>query len=209
MNYQAFKDHLITFLWKAGDSVLAANLDNLIKMATSELDRKLSTEDRHDALVLSASSNEVELLCDYSKMVSVNVLSTGQELTYVKPAAMRRMQALDGDHPHYSLIRSTLLLAGTYEETPVDLVVDYIERLPDFATEDASWLTDDYLDAYTYTVLKHAAPFLKNDERIAIWSGLAMDALTSIEEDSAFNKTRGVSASMPLPRQASVSRRGR
>lgn len=45
-----------------------------------------------------------------------------------------------------------------------------IDTLSDSTT--TNWLLDEHPDIYLYAALVHAAPFLKDDERIPVWAGL-------------------------------------
>lgn len=89
----------------------------------------------------------------------------------------------------------------------ISIIVDYSYKIPDFQFTNASFLTDEYLDLYVYTVAKHAAPFLRDDARLQTWLALQRDALVQANEDAAFNKQRGVYAQKALPRQAGIIRR--
>lgn len=46
------------------------------------------------------------------------------------------------------------------------------ERLPPLATYDTNWALQFYPSIYLYGAALHSAPFLKDDARIAVWSGL-------------------------------------
>lgn len=89
----------------------------------------------------------------------------------------------------------------------ISVFVDYTFKIPDFQLTDSSFLTEDYLDLYVYTVAKHAAPFLRDDSRLQTWRTLQKEALLEANDDAAFNKQRGVYASKQLPRQAGIIRR--
>ena len=52
------------------------------------------------------------------------------------------------------------------------------------ADGDTNWLLANHPDVYLYGALTHSAPYLKDDARIAIWAGLAAQAMTEIEDES-------------------------
>ena len=80
---------------------------------------------------------------------------------------------------------STMFLVGPFSQTnrgKFDLT--YRAGIPNYATEDASWVEDLYLDLYVYAVFKHCAIFLREDERLTQYAGMMQDALASaIDED--------------------------
>lgn len=47
-----------------------------------------------------------------------------------------------------------------------------------------NWLITDHPDVYFYATLKHSAPYLKEDERIALWAGLYGQIKSSINSDA-------------------------
>lgn len=208
MNYAEFKDHLIVFLWKVNDAQLIARLDSLITMADAELSRKLQVEKRHTQASLLVDALDFPAPADYHAVRTLTDSLIG-ELSYTSPAQLLHMRAAIPTimAPHYSIVDKTFMFSGPFVATPRTVIIDYRRTIPDYQTTDTSWLADEFLDLYTYTVLKHSAPFLREDSRIATWAGLAVDALESAIDDSEMNKTRGVNASKPLPRQASVTRR--
>lgn len=52
------------------------------------------------------------------------------------------------------------------------------------ADGDTNWLLTNHPDVYLYGALTHSAPYLKDDARIAIWAGLAAQAMTEIEDEN-------------------------
>lgn len=89
----------------------------------------------------------------------------------------------------------------------ITVVCDYRTTVPRFKDADSSWLADEYLDLYTYSVLRQTAPFLREDERLQVWQAMHDEALASALDVSAFEQSKGTFASKPLPRAAGVSRR--
>jgi hypothetical protein len=212
MTYTEFKDWLITFMWKTGDTVLIANLDNLIRMANSALDRDLRVEDRFVSTTLPITDIDIDLPDDYKNMrsVSLHTATLNGPATYVEPAEMYaiRKYGLPNYHKNYSLIDRTLLLSGPYNPDDTDtVIVDYYRRIPDYAATDTSWVADGFLDVYTYCVLMQCAPFIREDERLQVWAASYQASMQSALEESQFYRARGISAGKPLPRQAGINRR--
>jgi hypothetical protein len=69
---------------------------------------------------------------------------------------------------------------GTYEGE-----LTYYAKIPALSASVASnWLLDDAPDLYLYGALMQAAPYLKDDERIAVWGGLYRQALEALSVQS-------------------------
>lgn len=52
------------------------------------------------------------------------------------------------------------------------------------ADGDTNWLLTNHPDVYLYGSLAHSAPYLQDDARIAIWAGLAAQAMGEIEDEN-------------------------
>ena len=112
--------------------------------------------------------------------------------------------------PMYSLKNKLLVLLGPTTGDPKDeitLFISYKQGIPDFQTADVSWLADEYLNVYTYNVLKHSSMFLREDERLPNWIAMAQSSLDLAIEDSLHDRQAGVYEEKTLPRQAGIIRR--
>jgi hypothetical protein len=267
MDYAGFKEHLVTFLWKKGDTVLIDALDSLIKMGEAKLNRDFKVERRHTSVNLLLTSDKVALPDNYYSILQVTDYDTQLgEFKYVSPGELegiRSKTASTAWAPYYSIEGKSLLLCGpvassrqtvgpvapsnpsvgdlwvrttvspglyvweddgdstqwvqlqavdTVDAPEYDekrLVVHYMATVPNFQSDNTSWIADEQLDLLTYSVLWHTAPFLREDERVQVWQGYYKDALDAANDSSAFEQSRGVYGAMRLPRPAGVHRRSR
>lgn len=204
--YSQFKDHLTTFLWKQNDTDLIARLDSLIKMGTSELDRMLDITRRETSVVVTVTSTadnaDVILPADFKQMIALTSAdcvfanATTQQLLTARKGYTGKFQPMY--HVAHNGTQHVLQMVGS-GELGDEFALTYRNKLPDYEGTDASWLEDEYLDLYTYTVLKHCAPFLREDERIQTWIQLATQAMTTvIEEDRHSIEFGGADAAMSL-----------
>ena len=190
MTYQEFKDYLATFLWRPNDQDLVNNLDSLITMADHELNRKLDISRRTELYQVAHEGNAIPLPSDFSQLIDVSL--EGQGCSNLTKSQFNNLKATVSGSPNYLVFHlqgRTLLLPQTYTASaPGNYDITYRTTLPDYKTDDTSWMADEYLDCYTYSVLKHTAPFLREDERVALWTQLAGDAVASVVDDDKFNK---------------------
>lgn len=215
MEYQAFKDHLVTFLWKEGDQTLIDSLDNLIRMADSELNVALNLESTSHSSVLEVKQQVVQLPSEVTKIRSV-VLETATDLKELKYCPLPRLLEARRSRPTefhsiYYNQNHLMYLAGPFgieqvTTTPI-LVVTYGPRLPNYKENNASWFADEHLSLYTYAVLKHASAFLREDERVPLWEAQYEKLVMLLREEDAFHGKAGVYTDMPLPRPSSPIRR--
>lgn len=193
MTYAEFKAYLAVFLWKQNDTDLIANLDKLITMADAELNRVLDIQRRDVTLLLAPTTQDYVLPTGFRHVVSLsslaaNAVSAFTQTTEIDMYSRRVSTQSSYVSPFYAISQGVankvLMLAGPFTVTPGNLALVYRSNVPNFAVTNASWLADDFLDLYTYTVLGHTAPFLREDERLALWDKYKNDGVaTAIQED--------------------------
>lgn len=218
MTYDEFKNYLRSFLWKLNDAQLLNDLDNLIILGTSELDRKLDINRREANLAWQSVQNDTnkqDVPNDLKHIIALNsdyysyeVVSEGQIQHELNVNSTNR------ERPYVSVVGSQLAFGHTFPAAnqPINYQLVYRTKLPDYKATDASWVEDEYLDLYTYTILKHTAPWLREDERVPLWQQYSTDALSSVLEDDKFNIEYGsspIKMNMPRSPVPNQSRRGR
>lgn len=213
MDYASFKNHLAVFLWKDTDLTLLERLDSLVDMANAALARDLRYEKRHKYATLQATGVEVSMPADYYSLLSLanedQKLGAFEEADSSYIVALRGKTANNAVYPVYSIVDTTLQLVGPMSPTaPLNLVLHYRAGIPDFKTDDTSWVADTMLDLYTYAVLKHTGMFLREDERVASWNALYMEAVESANQISAEAMARGQMQAQLPSRAAGVARKG-
>jgi hypothetical protein len=192
--YAEFKTYLTNMLWRQNDTDLNNNLDNLIRMANSELSRKLNIQRREMSCTIYPTREDYSLPDDFSQMIALSNLEqsssgpmkvTTKSLIHEMRVATESVAVMPFYYVQRGADESILFLIGPFSQSArgqFDLT--YRTSIPDYSREDASWVEDLYLDLYVYTVFKHCAIFLREDERVAQYSGMMQDALTSsIDED--------------------------
>jgi hypothetical protein len=186
-----------------GDTVVVDRLDTIIQTAEAELNRIFKVEDRTQLSDAQAIDNLVQLPVDYREM---RVLSCGRcpEMKYWIPAKFfsiqRRYKGSEFYSAGYTIVNRNISLAGNITPTsPVDLTLMYYMNIPKFKDVDTSWLAEDYLDVYLYCVLKHTAPFLREDERLGTWDAMYGNAIGTALEENNERKYAGSPLKMHFP----------
>ena len=65
-------------------------------------------------------------------------------------------------------------------------------------TQTSNWVLEYHKDVYLYSALKHSAPFLAEDNRLAVWAALYQAAIDRINEDSERSKSGGSGRRMQI-----------
>jgi hypothetical protein len=188
MTYLQFIDYIMVHLWKQGDQIVYDNLPTIIQTAEAELNRRLKVEDRMMRAEVPVTAGEASIPADCRSIRKVINSQGGME--YLIPhdyAEKEATSSLGGKE--YTVVNNKILMAGT-KETKLKLwyasywfnfsAVDYSnpELIPEYGP------LKDYLDLYLYCVLKHAAPFLREDDRISLWAALYDEAMQYAEEEN-------------------------
>jgi hypothetical protein len=195
MIYDEFKTFLVTHLWKTGDSQVIANLDNLIMLAEIELNRLLKVEDRTTVADISVTSTSQELPADFQTLRHCSNPLIG-DMRYNTPAEFLDKKANKTTSVRDFTVAGNLLRTiGSHSvEAPLTLELWYyrkVIRFIDNPTGVDNWMVDNYFDVYLYCVLKHTAPFLREDERLQVWGALFNSALTTALNENDEQKYAG------------------
>lgn len=214
MNYNQFRDFLITFLWKDGDQVLIDNIDTLVEMGHSSLRVDLRLQDN---LISSERILDTEEQGYPSNMRYIRSITSDRdgEMKYVEPATLLTLRNSFPNEvkPFYSIFDEMLQFSGPFADMFAEsdfynvTIVGY-DDIPNFVAPgvNTSWMEQNYLDVYVYAVLQHAAGFLREDERIPQWKQLYDDGIERITTSDAMFGQRGKPTTLPLPYPASPYR---
>ena len=214
LTYQQFKDHIVDVLWRKADADLIAALDTLILTADAELAAKLDVEQRNTSTILTLTSLDVDLPADYYGIRELYGASLNRgEFLQTTPAELRweREQSNNGYwNPIYAIEGDKLLLVGPFDPAGdvVQFALTYIANIPLYANSDASWVEDKHLDVYLFAVLKQCGVYLREDDRIQLYSTLLDAAIEAANQRSAMHQASGKRMDMPLPVTAGIQRRG-
>ena len=197
--YAQFKAYVLKYVWRDNDADMSASLDVLIQQANDELEHKTRDWQRRQKTVrIQPEVEDFNLttgVTDFQAVLSVsgNTRARSSTLVQVLPSEIYLQRASsDAYRAIFASERDDgvryLRLAGPFSATdPGDFQLRYRIGIPAYASADASWLEDEYLNLYLYTVLKHCAMFLREDERLSLYGSLAAEAFTVAEEDDKHN----------------------
>lgn len=163
---------------------LAAQIPTFIRLAESQMDRELVTRQEFGIITMSGVAESIGLPCDFGGVLAMT--SFGQpnrKIVYMAPDMIDEQWLSSEGAPHYyTLTQSQVLFSPS---AVFDGSMRYWKRLPNLsATCTCNWLLDRHPDAYLYGALLHAAPYLKDDDRIGVWSGFFTSAIDAINQQS-------------------------
>jgi len=186
MDYAALQSSIADWLLRAD---LTAQIRTFISLAEARMNRdsRLRVREGITRGTISVTSLFVPLPSDFARMINIED-ENGRPLEYRSPQELDRVRSTGatGRPLFYSVIGSDLEVVP--EQTACDLSAIYFRKIPALSDSvTTNWLLDVAPDLYLYASLVESAPFLKDDERVALWDALysnrCMDFAKSSEED--------------------------
>jgi hypothetical protein len=182
-SYSDLKVEVASWLRRAD---LTAEIPTFVALAEAQMNRRLRVRPMAARLSASWAAEYVNLPADFlaEREVSVADGAGGRHrLAYLAPEPMdlAALTPSSGRPRFYSLYGGQMRLHPAPDQAYTAELV-YLQAIP--ALSDASpsnWLLAAHPDAYLYGALAQSAPYLKADERLALWSSLFLGVLADIE----------------------------
>lgn len=163
---------------------LAAQIPTFIRLAEAQMDRELVTRQEFGIKDLYGVSEMVGLPCDFGGVLALTAYGQpNRKIVYMAPDMLDEQWLSSQGAPHYyTLTQSEILFSPSVE---FNGLLRYWKRLPSLGDDcPTNWLLTRHPDAYLYGALLHAAPYLKDDDRIGVWSGFYTSAISAINQQS-------------------------
>lgn len=165
---------------------LETEIPTFIRLAEAKFERKCRTlqmvRRMYANTVVSpttgAMSEYLPLPGDYLELKRARITNADlpqDPLEYAPMGTIDEEQRLNiqGNVPTAYAIVGLALRLGPVPDKQYQVEITYYAKLPKLTTRDTrNWLLADHPDYYLYASLLAAAPYLKNDERIAVWQDM-------------------------------------
>lgn len=204
-NYGQLREAVADWLMRKD---LEAQIPQFIRLAEAELDKVLRTREMIRRSRTIAEDQYITLPGDWRKAKNVQRVADNLALGLMAFDEIDKYRAdvKAGRRPNrgpefYALVGDTLELAPSPSpEAPSEIEMIYYAKVPRLQGEvDTSWLLRDYPELYLYGALVHSAPFLKDDERLAVWQTLYQQAVMAANQSDADARFSGA----PMQRRTS------
>lgn len=182
-NYTELKTAVANWLNR---SDLTSYIPDFVALAEAKINREIRIAAMESRVRSDAASGDVyvALPSDFLEAIRVSVISSpNRDLDYVAPGALDRMYASnDTGKPYVYTIEGDELRIAPKTDGVYTIELRYFAKFDALsASNTTNWLTSNAPDLLLYMSLAEAEPFLKNDERIALWKGLASEAMEKIK----------------------------
>ena len=162
---------------------LAGAVPDFIALAEAQMARKLRCRRMVGRATATVASEYEALPGDFAAPISM-WLDSGRPLDCVAPDAMAQLKwgwgETAGTPSAYAVVGGEFEF-GPVPDGPYTATLTYYARAP--ALSDAApgnWLLTSHPDAYLYGALCQSAPYLQDDERLAVWAPLFEAAIADI-----------------------------
>lgn len=184
---------------------LTAMIPDLVTLAESTLNRVMRNTRMVTTASLTATTKTVACPTDMLEPLLLEVTTGGAPLEQVnidQLVALRRHRTRTAGPPKFfALIGRNIELAPA-PAASTGLTLAYYQSIPALASNETNWLLTYHPDLYLYTALLHAAPYLKDDARVAVFgSMLTQQVQAAIAQNTVatfdLGKTPGSSMDTP------------
>jgi len=199
-DYASLQVAIIEYLARDQDTTLIARIPSFIQLAEAKFNRLLfvrQMESRATALTdpLSSEPEFISLPADFQSMRRVRLSSViGKPcLEFMSGTQMDEYRlgiSNVASQPRYFTVFGNEIELAPTPDAAYTVEMVYRQVIPPLGSVGANWLLTLAPDLYLYGALMETAPYLREDERIAIWgAGLsaALGDLNNLGLTSTFN----------------------
>lgn len=187
--------------WLNRDDFTDANLDEFIKVAESRANRLLRCGwmmcRANAAVIIAVNPGDEYIALDpmFAGMTEVTFTSDAGDitnLTYQTPmqAGDRAREDETGTPLYYGIYENQIRLLPR-PDTAGTLEIWQFERFGLVDDTDTNWLLTYHPDLYLYGSCTAAMPFLKDDNRVAVWDSKFLEGIRDLRISDAFDRNGG------------------
>lgn len=162
-----------------------------IRLAEARFNRVIRTREMITRSIAEVDTQFTVLPPDFQDLRNIQLnADTIRSLQFATPQYMDklRIQNKQGLPESFTIIGNQIELYPSPPET-VEIEIAYYAKIPALSDDNPSnWLLENHYDLYLYGSLAQTAPYLKEDERLAVWGDLALSAINELKlEDDRHN----------------------
>ena len=186
-DYTALKTAVASWLHRAD---LESKIPDFITLAEAKFNRALRVEEMVSVHSATAADSAITLPTDYLEAISLEVAGNAYDF---RPASV--FFELEGRY--YTRRGNQLVLA----DAGGDVTLHYYAQIPGLSTGNPSnWLLEKAPDLYLYSALLEAAPYIKDDARLAVWGSARQAVLDAIQSANDASRYSGRALTISIAR---------
>jgi len=176
---------------------LTAVIPDFISLAEAQINRDV----RHWKMEARSSGQQdpsdeyMQIPADWVETIRLHLTGSGTSVVnLISRDAMADKRQGDNDTSgtpmYYTHADGQFQLYPTPNAT-TDFELHYYQKIPSLISNSDNWLLLDSPDVYLYGALLHSAPYLAEDERVAIWAQMYSAAVARLNEASELARYSG------------------
>lgn len=163
---------------------VAAPAVDFIRLAEVELSARLDHRNMETVSTISITGETYTLPDQFDGVLSLRVNSQGaQKVHYMSPEALDDQPFNEAGTPRNYTIAGGSLVFWPIPAAAVAARFRYRTKLTPIDASNSNWVLEDYPNAYLYGALMQAAPYVKDDARVAVWDMFFERAIKMINDD--------------------------
>jgi hypothetical protein len=178
--------------WLNRDDMVSV-IPSFISLAEAGIERVLRTRSMVNVSEISIDDEYVDLPADFLEARSLKLLGqfNSKRVEFVTLDTLDNLDEGVGQTQYFSVAGNKLKF-WPQGSTAYDAEFTYYTVLPKLSdTNTSNWLLTSSPDVYLYGTLMQAAPYLKDDERLAVWSQLYVSAIQQLQAADERGATSG------------------
>lgn len=186
-NYSDLKSAAADWINRAD---LTAVIPTFITLAEAKFNRELRLRDMLVRAEATTSNEFVAVPADflenYSLELDMTQIGPQQSLSFIGPLEAKVLKA----NKAVGKVRFYTIIDGAFELLPAptgdtDVILTYYQKIPALSdTQTTNWLLTKSPDLYLYSTLLEAAPYLRDDDRMAMWGTARNQVLAAMQMES-------------------------
>lgn len=186
-NYSDLKSAAADWINRAD---LTAVIPTFITLAEAKFNRELRLRDMLVRAEATTSNEFVAVPADflenYSLELNMAQIGPQQSLSFIGPLEAKVLKA----NKAVGKVRFYTIIDGAFELLPAptgdtDVILTYYQKIPALSdTQTTNWLLTKSPDLYLYSTLLEAAPYLRDDDRMAMWGQARGQVLAAMQMES-------------------------
>lgn len=186
-NYSDLKSAAADWINRAD---LTAVIPTFITLAEAKFNRELRLRDMLVRAEATTSNEFVAVPADflenYSLELNMAQIGPQQSLSFIGPLEAKVLKA----NKDVGKVRFYTIIDGAFELLPAptgdtDVILTYYQKIPALSdTQTTNWLLTKSPDLYLYSTLLEAAPYLRDDDRMAMWGTARNQVLAAMQMES-------------------------
>ena len=192
-NYTGLKTSIADFLNRDD---LTSVIPDFVALAEAQINRDV----RHWRMEARSAGQQtnldeyMQIPSDWVETIRLHLTGSGTStLNLISRDAMADKRQANNDETgtptHYTHADGQFQLYPTpSNDTNFELL--YYQKIPSLISNTDNWLLLEAPDVYLYGALLHSAPYLADDQRVAVWAqlyGAAVQRLNEVSEDARFS----------------------